>query len=169
METKRATTIAIDPDTDKNGVATIWDTDEITAQRLSFAEMLHYIKEQAKNAPSLVVVVEAGWVHKKSNFRSTASKHAAEKIAKNVGANHQVGKILVECLQWEGVQVVEEPPLKKCWRGSNGKITQEELFNVTGFKGRTNQEERDAVLLAFTYNNRMVWKTRTSKVQHTRH
>jgi hypothetical protein len=37
------------------------------------------------------------------------------------------------------------------WNGKDGKITHEELAAFTGLKGRTNQEERDAALIAWNY------------------
>jgi hypothetical protein len=42
-------------------------------------------------------------------------------------------------------------PLRKCWHGEYGKITHEELAYFTGITGRTNQEGRDAALLAWIY------------------
>jgi hypothetical protein len=47
-------------------------------------------------------------------------------------------------------EVVEEvKPLKKCWKGRDGKITHEELARFTGLMGHTNQDGRDAALLAW--------------------
>ena len=42
-------------------------------------------------------------------------------------------------------------PLKKIWQGRDRKITAEELEQVTGKMIRTNQEGRDAALLAWTH------------------
>jgi hypothetical protein len=42
---------------------------------------------------------------------------------------------------------------RNIWRGKDGKITHEELAAFTGITGRTNQEERDAMLIAWNYAN----------------
>ena len=50
-----------------------------------------------------------------------------------------------------GIEVMAHAPLRKCWQGKDGKITHEELAYFTGITGRTNQDERDAGLLAWNY------------------
>jgi len=52
-----------------------------------------------------------------------------------------------------GIEVIEHFPLRKIWKGKDGKITQEELASFTGLKGRTNQDARDAALLAWSFAN----------------
>ena len=43
-------------------------------------------------------------------------------------------------------------PLKKCWRGTGGKITQEELEYMTGkLDRRVSQDARDAALMAWWF------------------
>lgn len=37
------------------------------------------------------------------------------------------------------------------WQGKDGKITAEELQHITGYDRRTNQDARDAALLAWVY------------------
>jgi hypothetical protein len=48
-----------------------------------------------------------------------------------------------------GLHVTLRRPLTKCWHGKDRKITQAELEAITGTAGRTNQEMRDAALLAW--------------------
>jgi hypothetical protein len=97
-----------------------------------------------------VVVVEAGWLNTISNYHTAAGRRG-QRIAKNVGANHQVGKIIVQMCKSYGIEVVEQRPLKKMWHGKDGKITREELAAFTGLKEQNNQEERDAALIAWIY------------------
>ena len=62
---------------------------------------------------------------------------------------------IAELLSRLGLEVIERPPLKKCWAGKDKKITTDELFRIAGLsfnKKRTNQEERDACLLALYYS-----------------
>jgi len=50
-----------------------------------------------------------------------------------------------------GLNVEEIKPLRKYWKGKDGKITPQELQSFTGFKGRSNQDGRDAALIAWVY------------------
>lgn len=98
-----------------------------------------------------MVYIEAGWLNKKSNFRHVKGAGMNANIGKKVGANHEIGKKLVEMCEYLGIPCTEVRPLRKIWKGPDGKITHEE-FNKqakTNFK-RTNQEERDAGLILLT-------------------
>lgn len=147
--------IAIDPDTVKSGVAVLeTETRKMETSSLTFALLLDYlqfVKAKAKEAgKTFAVVVEAGWLAQKSNYHGVNGRKG-ERIAKNVGANHETGRKIVElCRHW-GMDVVEQRPLQKMWRGRDGKITAEELQAVTGLTGRTSQDARDAALLAWVW------------------
>lgn len=147
--------IGIDPDVDLNGVAILFpDTRSLETHKLPFAELTERLIEVdalcVKENKSLLVIVEAGWLNHKSGFHQSQGK-GAERIAKNVGANHQVGKLIAEVCRHNGIEVLEQAPLRKCWRGRDGKITHAELSAFTKISGRTNQEERDAALIAWNY------------------
>lgn len=147
--------IGIDPDAEKSGVAFLEvKTRKLEVANLTFPDLLDYLqfsKEQGeKTGQSLIVVVEAGWMVGKSNYHPFQG-HRAEKIAKDVGRNHETGRKIAEmCRHW-GIEVLEHHPLRKMWKGKDGKITHEELVYFTGLIGRTNQESRDAALLAWEY------------------
>ena len=148
--------IAIDPDKEKSGVAFLKPkTRQLEVSNLTFPMLLDYLqhtkKVQGETMESLIVVVEAGWIVKKSNFHE-AQGHRAEKIAKDVGANHETGRKIIEMCKHYGIEVVQHPPLVKCWKGKDRKITQEELASFTGLTGRTNQDGRDAALLAWVFS-----------------
>ena len=145
--------IGVDPDKDKSGVAFLKPkTRLLEVTNLTFPLLLDYLQRvkgmsDSRNE-SLIVVVEAGWMVKKSNFHD-AQGHRAEKIAKDVGANHETGRKIVEMCRHYGIEVLEHAPLRKCWKGKDGKITADELQQITGLIGRTNQDGRDAALLAW--------------------
>ncbi|MBR5043024.1 MAG: hypothetical protein IKX67_07265 [Bacteroidales bacterium] len=152
--------VGIDPDTEKSGVALL-DTKEIRLelQTLTFPELVDriiYLRDKSRfEGKTICAVVEAGWKNSKSNFHGYYGRRG-EKIAKNVGANHETGKKLIELLVHWGIPVAEMAPLPlridgvNMWSGPSGKITHEEFLAVTGYKAsRTNQEERDAALLAW--------------------
>lgn len=110
-DTSIKTVIGIDPDVEKNGVATLCldnrRTMDITTH--TFPELLEYLnvtRDMCRaEQKTVMVVIEAGWLNK-SNWHLN---------------------------------------------GKDGKITHEELASFTGVKERTNQEGRDAALLAWTY------------------
>ena len=155
MRTKYDVVIAIDPDTEKSGVAVLnIVTRHIEVMSLTFPRLMDFLCRQDIRAKaggsSLAVVVEAGWLVHKSNWHGTDG-HRAERIAKNVGANHETGRKIVEmCRHW-GIHVEELRPLQKMWRGKGGKITAAELKAVTGITSRTSQDARDAALLAWVW------------------
>ena len=147
--------IAIDPDKVKSGVACLkTSTRQMELSNFSFPLLLEYLQYAKRKSEelneSLVVVVEAGWMNAKSCFHAAQGKQA-EKIAKDVGANHETGRKIIEMCEHYGINVVAKAPLAKCWKGKDKKITHEELASFTGIMGRTNQDARDAALLAWVY------------------
>ena len=147
--------IAIDPDKVKSGVAWLKpSTRQMELSNFSFPMLLEYIQYAKRKSEelneSLVVVVEAGWMNAKSCFHAAQGKQA-EKIAKDVGANHETGRKIIEMCEHYGINVIAKAPLLKCWKGKDKKITHEELASFTGIMGRTNQDARDAALLAWVY------------------
>lgn len=155
--------IGIDPDVDKSGVA-IYE-EELDALKISsmpFARIVSAFEYIAScsNSGHYLVVVEAAWLNR-SNWHLSSSDTKRSACAKgvSVGRNMQVGICLVEVARELGLNVVEQKPLIKRWRGKDGKITHEELCDLIQIqKSRTNQEERDACLLALAHA-----KTKTKK------
>lgn len=76
---------------------------------------------------------------------------------------HETGRKIVEMLEHSGIEVVEQHPLRKIWQGKDGKITHEEMTMVCGWdKKRSNQEERDAMLLAWNASGLPILVRRTT-------
>jgi hypothetical protein len=74
----------------------------------------------------------------------------AAKKGQEVGRMHETGRKIMEMLQHYDIDVREQHPLKKAWRGKDGKITHEEITQICRWeKKRSNQEERDAMLIAW--------------------
>jgi hypothetical protein len=146
--------IGIDPDVDKSGVAYLrTSTRQLEVSSLTFPRLMDYLQFAARKRDekkeTLIVVVEAGWLNTISNYHTDAGRRG-QRIAKNVGANHQVGKIIVQMCERHDIPVEIVKPLKKMWKGKDGKITQKEIQAFTGLS-KTNQEGRDAALIAWTY------------------
>ena len=150
--------IAIDPDATKSGIA-ILNTKEMTlkVQTLSFPELIDVIDNTlllpCAEGDTHVILVEAGWLNESNwHLKRGESAQVAATKGKHVGMNQQTGKLIIEMLKYGCYNVEEIRPLKKCWKGKDGKITHEELsYFIPNLPKRTNQEERDAVLLAWNY------------------
>ena len=156
MNSRPEIVIGIDPDVNKSGVAYLdTTTKSVEVISNSFPQLIDYLQRIAKNfniSGRVVVVVEASWListnwHTK---REDSVRKAARK-GKDAGRCHEVGRKIVECARYYGLEVVEKLPLKKIWKGKDGKITDEEIKAFIRIEGRTNQEERDAALLAWEH------------------
>lgn len=149
--------IGIDPDVDKSGVAHVKrTTQQVECDSLSFSDLIDYLRFAKgisdKTGESVVVIVEASWLISHNWHAKPGQNHrVSAKIGARTGANHQAGKMIVEMARKIGLEVVEQKPLRKIWSGPNGKITHAEISAITGIKGRTNQEERDALLIAWDH------------------
>lgn len=143
--------IGIDPDVDKNGVAVYQKpTRGLQLLSLTFFELFDFLNQNKGDIRE--IVIEAGWKHKKSNFHNSHSGvGVAAKIGSRTGANHEVGRKIVEMCAYLSITSKEVMPLRKRWKGTDGKITQEEFKQITGYSKRNNQEMRDAGLLVWGY------------------
>ena len=144
--------IAIDPDSVKSGIAVL-DVCEKTIKMhgsLSFADVCKLL--QVYKYRPCTIVIEGGWINK-SNWHTQGCKTfvQAAAIGRNVGMNHQTGILLSEMAKSYEMDVRIVKPLIKRWKGRDGKITHEELSKFVEVGARTNQDERDAVLLAWVY------------------
>lgn len=130
--------IGIDPDLAKSGVAILSPSLEL--RNLTFAETVDLFRSQ--QAAIKKVVIEAGWLNKKSNFHDAIGqrKGVGEQIARKVGLNHATGILLVEMAESFGLNVVLVKPTRS-------KKKADEFKRVTGWTGRSNQETRDAAML----------------------
>ena len=152
---KYTTIIAIDPDTEKSGVAMLdLKHGEVEAGAMPFPELIDMLRDISQWTSPCKVIVEGGWLVSKSNYHYARGR-GGERIAKNVGANHETGRKIVEMLAYWGIEHEVIHPLKKCWKGRDGKITKEEMDSLlqgSGFSplARCNQDVRDAVLVALT-------------------
>ncbi|MFW6525924.1 hypothetical protein [Acinetobacter baumannii] len=139
--------IGIDPDLEKSGVAILGN--DLQLKNLTFPETVELFRNEQDSIKK--VVIEAGWLNKKSNFHGAygQSKSKGEAIARNVGENHAVGKKLAEMAQALGIAVLLVKPTKS-------KLNADEFNKITGWQGRTNQEQRDAGMLIWGMNGKKV-------------
>jgi thymidylate synthase len=147
--------VAIDPDVERNGVATVFpEIRELHVQTLPFAQLLDYLLAQSKRyeaeGKAWKVIIEAGWLSKTNwHLKKEDTKLSAAAKGKSAGRNEQVSRLLGEMCKYWGIPYEHVKPLNKIWKGHDNKITADELAQVIGRKIRTNQEGRDAALLAW--------------------
>lgn len=150
--------IAIDPDVEKSGVATFsLATKQLLVHNLTLPELIDYIRAKhsalADTTQPLLVVIEAGWMNGSNHHLKSKGQYHAAKIGEHVGRNHEISMQIGKFCEHYQIPYEFKRPLRKCWKGKDGKITKEELdmllegSNITPIK-RCNQEMRDAVLLA---------------------
>lgn len=148
--------IGIDPDNDKSGVGIVYKhSKQVKAEKLTFWKLFQFLNsvKAEYEEEQVKVIIEAGWLVKSNwhilgHYMSTAKAAA---MGRSVGLNHQTGILIHEMCKGMGLPVVLQPPLHKCWKGKDGKISQEELQMVVGNNKlpRMNQDQRDALLLAW--------------------
>lgn len=162
--TKYDVIIGIDPDAEKNGVALVnTSTMHIEVSTLSFADTIDYLqwaKQQAETKQTkYIVVVEAGWqAHTNWHLKPTDSRQKCAALGNAVGRNHETGRKIIEMCKHHNINVREQHPLIKKWgKSGNEKISHKELNEIVlpqhsfaPIIGRTNQEQRDALLIALS-------------------
>lgn len=144
--------IGIDPDIERNGVAVVDSVSRsVQLYSMAFAELTEWLQQFVGSMEKTVIVIEASWlVSHNWHFRMTDNRRKVASLGHAVGRNHQTGILLQEVAERMGLDVRLRKPLRKCWQGKDGKITHKELVAVTGITcSRSNQEERDAALLAW--------------------
>lgn len=136
--------IGIDPDVKKSGVA-------IRGERLctlvvllkTYFDLFDLLETHIMDygIEDIHIYIEAGWLNAKSNFHGKAgqSKSVGERIAKNVGANHETGKKIVEMCEYLGLKYTLVRP-------QSAKMKPEIFEKITGIKTR-NSELIDAAVL----------------------
>lgn len=148
--------LGIDPDVERNGIALL-DCQQKRLEyvgTLRFPDVIRYFDSLSASdeyKPLKVVIedsdISTNWHY---NTKDRAGVIAAK--GRSVGMCHATIRHLKECAVACGLDVVMMRPLRKCWKGKGGKITHLELAQfATGLPKQTNQESRDAVLLAWCY------------------
>ena len=152
--------IGIDPDSDKSGVAFLQPaTRKLEVSTLSFWQLHDYlvwVKEQEKKSGEsvLVVVEHSNYTAHNWHIKGYNNKAVASRMGYDVGRCHRTGELIEELCKHLGLNFRAQPPFVKCWKGTDRKITHEEIVKITGLIAkRTNQEQRDASLLAWATAN----------------
>lgn len=141
--------IGIDPDVDLNGVAVVnKKSGACEVYALGFCALMDWLAQWV-GVQGVEIIVEAGWLNDSVWHLQRKGLQWAASVGRGVGRNHQTGILIADMAEHMGLSVTRQRPLRKCWKGHDGKITHEEIKYFTGIKTRTNQETRDALLLAW--------------------
>lgn len=157
MTTKKLI-VAIDPDVDRSGVCFLYpETKKVRTENLTFPQMVDLLRnfeynyvENVCEKSEYIILVEAGWLCQSNwhlGYKDGKQLAAAKGVA--VGRNHETGRKIVEMIEHYKLNYQLVKPLKKIWKGESGKITQKEISKFVPEIIRSNQETRDAVLIAW--------------------
>lgn len=134
--------IGIDPDTEKSGVAFLKGK-HLELNNLTFFGLLDYLKICKNESENLKVYIECGFLNGGNRHLSNTKSNAFNsKIGERIGANHETAKKIIEMCEYLKIQFEKVKPTRT-------KSTNDFFKQVTGYKGQTNQEQRDAFFLIF--------------------
>ena len=163
----RTLLVGIDPDTKASGWAVIDLSDRtVHLETLPFMDILSLLTEWRREvddhyldeAYSYRFVVEDIWrVAHNWHVSPRDNRLTISKKGYHIGRCSMVGQLIYEAIGAYFFPRIAQPPLRKVWRGADGKITHPELLELCEKNDlilppsklkQTNQEERDALLLA---------------------
>ncbi len=137
--------IGIDPDLVKSGVAITKDKKILELHAMSFPELLGFAELYKEST----FILEDVNFDKPTYIRPGTTPKVMRKISQDVGKVKGTAYQLFECLEHMGCNIKKIKPL----RGPVKKRAKKdgEYFNKTfGWSGRTNEDKRDAALLALS-------------------
>ena len=147
------------------GIA-VWfvNTKKLTLYSLTFIEFLDYFYEKVleiKKKYNVILVIEdvianspvfkAKFCYENTkNADGSAASHnqkigAVCKYAERVGAVKEKTKTIIELCKRYNIQTI----LKRPTKGSLTKLSHEQFVKMTGYKGRSNNHERDAAVMIY--------------------
>ena len=163
----RTLLVGIDPDTKASGWAVIDLSDRtVHLETLPFMDILALLTEWRREVDdhyldesySYRFVVEDIWtVAHNWHVSARDNRQTISKKGYHIGRCSMVGQLIYEAIGAHFFPRIAQPPLRKVWRGADGKITHPELLELCekldlklppSKQKQTNQEERDALLLA---------------------
>lgn len=145
-----------DPSQNKSGLATLnTQNRSLFVHFYTFPEVIDALQTMKTNfagaIDDVLILIEGGWlVETNFHLHTNDTCRTATRKGKDVGRNHQTGILLAEMARHLGYDVEIIKPLPKHWKGKDKKVTHEELTTfVDNLPSQTNQDERDAILLAY--------------------
>lgn len=152
--------LGIDPDIEKGGFSLL----DVNCKAFEFVSALSFVQGvksidalAARGGRILVVIedsdISTNWHIQRLLYSSQpieSKLRTAAAIGRSAGLCHATARLLREYAESCGLDVLMQKPLKKCWKGQDGKITQAEAeYFMQGLPKRCNQECRDSALIAW--------------------
>lgn len=140
-------TIGIDPDFVKNGVAVVQGEKILSLESLSFVELIAYIKTTCAKENILIKLENPSAIKPLFGAKAKNKRAIREKICQDVGKCKATGSLIQQVLESQGYKVELVKPLKGPVKrqAKNDAV----YFNkLTGWQGRSNEDKRDAALVA---------------------
>lgn len=149
---RKGLVIAFDPDVEKSGVAVL-DCAKgrfVLLSAMAFPDCIRLLDGYAAMEEQVLVVIEDSDVSRNWHYSPRDTKGVIAAKGRSVGMCHATLRHLHEYAEAVGLDVRMQKPLRKCWRGKDGKVTQEEMAAmIPDWPARSNPEVRDAALLAW--------------------
>jgi hypothetical protein len=133
--------IGIDPDVDKSGFA-FKTKGEIKLSNMHFFQLFSSLENLRKEneKEDLMVYIEAGYLNKGNWHKTNGTNSINAQIGQRTGANHQVAKLICQMCVYLDINFCEVKPTRS-------KVNAEFFKQITKIDKRTNQEQRDALML----------------------
>jgi len=140
-------TIGIDPDTDKSGIAIVVNKQIIDLATVKLFDLIEYLDAAGPKDTIVVKVEDPNMIKPLFGEKAKNKRAIREKICQDVGGCKAVARLICELLESHNYKVIKVRPLKgpiKRQAKNDGNY-----FNkITGWKGRTNEDKRDAAMIA---------------------
>jgi len=141
--------VGIDPDIEASGVA-VYDCSLrafVLCTTMSLPDLAAWLSE-VPVSDTLVVLEESSLSTKNWHISPRDSIYVAAAKGRSVGLCHATARHISEFCNKFGIGYIAKTPLKLNWK--NGKASHEEVASILpGCPKKTNQEVRDAMLLAW--------------------
>ena len=132
--------IGIDADCVKSGVA-MKNGKVIELYNMSFFKLFDYL-QTFQGSKEVEVYVECGFLNKSNWHKVQGSNAINANIGQRTGANHEVSKKICEMCEYLGLTYHKVKPIRS-------KVSAKLFAQITGITQRTNQENRDALMLIY--------------------
>ncbi len=152
------TVIAIDPGTEKSGVAIFVDGVLSQLEMMPLPQLVDLIKKT--DADFVIEDVEAnGFIYTRNQ---KTNKQAGLKVAQSVGLVKATARHIMSFMDWHHRQYTKIPPTTGNWGTVEPKYGSLALEQRLGWTGTSNKDTRSAAFFGYLYLRRLQQTKRTS-------
>lgn len=143
---QKVITVGIDPDLVKSGIAVLENGKLTSLHSLPFAEIPDFLLSLGGQMCVFVKIENPGAIKAMWSNNGKGNSRIQLSIAQDVGRVMAVAELLRQVLEFAGYQVKMVKPLSGTVKKAKDDA---DFFNrLTGWTGRSNQDKRDAALIA---------------------